>query len=105
MIKIKCIPNNKKPKKEQKIEEKVFCETRADLEERIAKLENRIKIKDDEKGKKCFFDCMINGQKYKTMARYKKNDKTEALEKISEKKRELKKKISSFTEKTFWFQE
>ena len=44
-------------------------ENKGELEQRIAMLENRIKIKEDEKNKFFYFDNNIDGKRGKTMER------------------------------------
>ena len=77
------------PLKPKKVQFKVEIEKQSQLEERIAKLDDKIKIKDNEKDKFLYFDNIILGKRYKTMARYAQNEKEAALEQISEKKRKL----------------
>ena len=77
------------PLKPKKVEFKVQMENQKQLEERIAKLDDKIKIKDNEKDKFLYFDNIILGKRYKTKARYASNEKEAALEQISEKKRKL----------------
>ena len=77
------------PLKPKKVEFKVQIENQKQLEERIAKLDDKIKIKDNENDKFLYFDNIILGKRYKTKARYVNNDKEAALEQISEKKRQL----------------
>ena len=77
------------PLKPKKVQFKVQIEKQSQLEERIAKLDDKIKIKDNEKDKFLYFDNIILGKRYKTMARYAQNEKEAALEQISEKKRLL----------------
>ena len=77
------------PLKPKKVEFKVQMENQKQLEERIAKLDDKIKIKDNENDKFLYFDNIILGKRYKTKARYVNNDKEAALEQISEKKRLL----------------
>ena len=77
------------PLKPKKVQFKVQIEKQSQLEERIAKLDDKIKIKDNEKDKFLYFDNIILGKRYKTMARYAQNEKEAALEQISEKKRKL----------------
>lgn len=76
------------PIKTKKIEYKVNIENKKQLEERIAKLENKLTIKDDEKNKQFYFDAFIDGKRHKTMARYGKTPRDEALKKINKKKQE-----------------
>ena len=77
------------PLKPKKVVFKVQMENQKQLEERIAKLDDKIKIKDNENDKFLYFDNIILGKRYKTMARYVNNDKEAALEQISEKKKQL----------------
>ena len=77
------------PLKPKQVQFKVQIEKQSQLEERIAKLDDKIKIKDNEKDKFLYFDSIILGKRYKTMARYAQNEKEAALEQISEKKRKL----------------
>ena len=77
------------PKKTKKIEYKVTIENKTQLEERIAKLEKKLTIKDDAKNKCWFIDNIIDGKRYKTMARYKETPKDEALTKITVKKQQI----------------
>ena len=76
-------------KQPKKVQFKVQIEKQSQLEERIAKLDDKIKIKDNENDKFFYFDNIILGKRYKTMARYANNAKEAALEQISEKKRLL----------------
>ena len=77
------------PLKPKQVQFKVQIEKQSQLEERIAKLDDKIKIKDNEKDKFLYFDNIILGKRYKTKARYAQNEKEAALEQISEKKRKL----------------
>ena len=77
------------PLKPKKVQYKVEIEKQSQLEERIAKLDDKIKIKNNENDKFFYFDNIILGKRYKTMASYVSNDKEAALEQISEKKRKL----------------
>jgi len=72
----------------------VTIENKKQLEERIAKLENKLTIKDDTKNKCWSIDSIIDGKRYKTMARYGKTSKEEAFEKIKSKKQD---KINELT--------
>ena len=40
------------------------------LEDRIAKLENKLTIKDDTKNKRWFIDSIIDGKRYHSESRY-----------------------------------
>ena len=82
LINIKSNPNIKS----KKIEYKVNIENKKQLEERIAKLESKLTIKNDTKNKYWFIDSIIDGKRFKTMARYGKTPKNEALTKINKKK-------------------
>ena len=77
------------PLKPKKVQFKAEIEKQSQLEERIAKLDDKIKIKDNENDKFFYFDNIILGKRYKTMARYVNNDKEAAHEQISDKKRRL----------------
>jgi len=74
-------------RKTKKIEYKVNIENKTQLEERIAKLENKLTIKDDDKNKRWFFDTIIDGKRHQTTSRYTKCSKEKALEKINKKKK------------------
>ena len=94
LINIKSNPNNKT----KKIEYNVIIENKKQLEERIAKLENKLTIKDDMNNKQFYFDAFVDGKRYKTMARYGKTPKNEALTKINEKKQEEIKELTIYFE-------
>ena len=94
LINIRSNPN----KKTKKIEYKVTIENKKQLEERIAKLENKLTIKDDAKNKCWLIDSIIDGKRFKTMARYGKTSKEEALTKISVKKQEKIKELTVYFE-------
>ena len=85
LINIRSNPN----KKTKKIEYKVTIENKTQLEERIAKLEKKLTIKDDAKNKCWLIDSIIDGKRYKTMARYGKTPKDKALTKINDKKQQI----------------
>ena len=70
-----------------KIEYKVEIENQQQLEERIAKLDGKLKIKDDTKNNYWYIDAVVEGKRHKTMARYNKLSKNDALLNICEKKR------------------
>ena len=93
LINIKSNPN-----KTKKIEYKVNIENKTQLEERIAKLENKLTIKDDTKNKHFYFDAFIDGKRYETMARYGKTPKDKALENINEKKQKIIKELTIYFE-------
>ena len=63
------------PLKVKKVEYNVSIENKKQLDERIAKLENKLTIKDDTKNKQFYFDAFIDGKRHKTMARYEKHQK------------------------------
>ena len=73
-------------KKVNKVEYKVNIENKAQLEERIAILENKLTIKDDTINKQFYFHAFIDGKRHVTKARYEKTPKDKALENINEKK-------------------
>ena len=85
LINIRSNPNIKS----KKIEYKVNIENKKQLEERIAKLEKKLTIKEDTKNKQFYFDTFIDGKRHKTKARYGKTPKNEALTKINKKKQEI----------------
>lgn len=64
------------------------------LEERIAKLENKLTIKDDTKNKRWFIDSIIDGKRYHSESRYIRCSKEDALTKIKSKKQD---KINELT--------
>lgn len=90
MINIKSNPN-KKPKK---VEYKVEIENDKQLKQRIAKLEGKLTIKDDTNNKCLFYETVFEGKRYKTMARYNKKPKEQALKQINEKKQALIEKLT-----------
>ena len=94
LINIKSNPNNKT----KKIEYNVNMENKIQLEERIAKLENKLTIKDDTRNKHFYFDTFIDGKRHKMMARYGKTTKEKALENINKKKQEKIKELTIFFE-------
>ena len=53
------------------------------------KFGDKIKIKDDPANKLVYYDAKIDGKRYKTMARYTKQSKEEALTKITAKQHQL----------------
>ena len=83
-------------KKVKKLEYNVVIENEIQLRERIAMLDKKLTIKDDTNNKNLFFDSMIDGKRYKTMARYSKKPKEEALKQINIKKKELIDKLTIY---------
>ena len=77
------------PLKVKKVEYTVQIENKQQLEERIAKLDKKLTIKDDPVNKTYYYDSIIDGKRYKTMARYGKKQKDKAFEQISTKKQKL----------------
>ena len=53
------------------------------------KFGDKLKIKDDPMNKFLYYDTKIDGKRYKTMARYNKCSKEEALTKITAKQQQL----------------
>ena len=94
LINIKSNPN----KKNKKIEYKVDIENKKQLEERIAKLENKLTIKDDTKNKRWFIDSIIYGKRYHSESRYVRCSKEDALTKINDKKQEKIKELTIYFE-------
>ena len=66
------------------------------MEARIAKLENKLTIKDDTENKLLFYDTIKEGKRYKTMARYNKKPRDKALEQINNKKQKLIKELTVY---------
>ena len=61
-------------------------ETENQLRDRLGqKLGDKLKIKDDPMNKLLYYDAKIDGKCYKTMARYTKQSKEEAMSKITKK--------------------
>ena len=89
LINIKSNPNNKT----KKIEYNVNIENKKQLEERIAKLDNKLTIKDDTINKRWFIDSIIDGKRYHSESRYI-CSKEDALTKIESKKQD---KINELT--------
>ena len=94
LINIKANPNIK-PKK---IEYQVSIENQQQLEERIAKLDNKLKIKDNTKNNFWYIDSVINGERHATKARYTEDTKDDALTNISKKKQEIIGKLTIYFE-------
>ena len=94
LINIKENPNIK-PKK---IEYQVSIENQQQLEERIAKLDNKLKIKDNTKNNFWYIDSVINGERHATKARYTEDTKDDALTNISKKKQEIIEKLTIYFE-------
>ena len=90
LLNIKSNPNNKT----KKIEYNVNIENKKQLEERIAKLENKLTIKDDTKNKRWFIDSIIDGKRYHSESRYIRCSKEDALTRIKSKKQD---KINELT--------
>lgn len=59
------------------------------LQDKIQKLGKTLRIKDDVVSKLLYYDCKVDGKRYKTKARYKKCSKQEALLKITKKQQRL----------------
>ena len=94
LLNVRCNPL----KKAKKVKFQVNIENEKQLRERIEKLEGKIKIKDNTEKKYWYYDTVVDGQRYKTMARYVDEPKEEALEQISVKKQELIKKLTIYFE-------
>ena len=75
-------------KKAKKIMFEVKMETETQLSERIAKLNTKLAIKDDEKNSRFYFDAFVDGKTYQTVEGYNKNTKDKAFDKICKKKQE-----------------
>ena len=85
LINIKSNPNQKT----KKIKYEVHVENKRQLLERIAKLEQRIKIKDNKNKSSWCIDSIVNGKRFQSEAKYIKNSKENAYEKINEKKQKI----------------
>ena len=72
----------------------ILFENKQQLEERIAKLDQKLAIKDDTINKQYYYDSFIDGKRYKTKARYGKTQKEKALEQINDKKQKLIKELT-----------
>ena len=55
----------------------------------VEKFGDKLKIKDDPMNKLLYYDAKIDGKRYKTMARYTKQSKEEAMSKITKKQQQL----------------
>ena len=82
------------PKQTVKIEYKhqAQIETENQMRERLRRkfaIGDKLKIKDDPMNKLLYYDTKIDGKRYKTMARYNKCSKEEALTKITNKQQQL----------------
>ena len=80
------------PKQTVKIEYKhqAQIETENQLRDRLRqKFGDKLKIKDDPMNKLLYYDAKIDGKRYKTMARYTKQSKKEAMSKITKKQQQL----------------
>ena len=71
--------------KQKKFEFKVEIENQQQLEERIAKLDSKLKIKDNVDKNYWYFDAVVEGKRHQTMARYNEHTKNDALLNICEK--------------------
>ena len=85
-------------KKVKKVEYTVNIENKTQLKERIAKLENKLTVKDDTKNKRWFIDNIIDGKRYHSESRYKRCTREEALTKINVKKQEIIKELTIYFE-------
>ena len=77
------------PLKVKKVEYTVKIEHKQQLEERIAKLNKKLTIKDDPVNKFYYYDSYIDRKRYKTMCRYGEKQKDIAFAQISAKKQKL----------------
>ena len=80
------------PKQTVKIEYKhqAQIETENQLRDRLRqKFGDKLKIKDDPMNKLLYYDAKIDGKRYKTMARYTKQSKEEAMSKITKRQQQL----------------
>ena len=72
----------------------VVMESDKQLIARVEQLEGKIVIKDNSDIRQWFYDTVVNGKRYKTMARYKDGSKEAAFERISAKKKQLIKELT-----------
>ena len=85
-------------KKSKKVEYQVMMENKQQLEERIAKLEDKLTIKDDAKNKLFYFDAIIDGKRQHMASKYKRCTKDEALKSITRKQQEKIKELTIYFE-------
>ena len=71
---------------------------RFQLRQRIAKLDEKLCIKDDANNKRWFIDSIINGKRYHSESRYVRCSKEDALEKIKSKKENKIKELTIYFE-------
>ena len=81
-------------RKIKKIEYKVEIENETQFRERIAKLEKKLTIVDDEKNNMFYFNAIFEGKRIATKARYNNNTKDSALQKIKQKKEDKIKELT-----------
>ena len=74
LLNIRCNPK----RKTKKIEYKFEIENETQLKERIAKLEKKLTIVDDEKNNMFYFNAIFEGKRIATKARYNNNTKDSA---------------------------
>lgn len=78
----------------QKVERKEIyykaeLETVKQLQERLRKLGITLRIRDHVVDKLLYYDCIVDGKRYKTKARYNKTPKEEAMSKLTKKQQQL----------------
>ena len=76
-------------KKDKKIEFQVKMENEKQLRERIAKLDKKLTIKDDEKNSILYIDAFVDGKRQRTQARYINCSEDEALDEICKMQQEM----------------
>ena len=81
--------NPSKKRQRKKIEHEVVIESDKQLIARVEQLEGKIVIKDNPNIHQYLFDSVVNGKRYRNVAKYKNGSKDEAFERISAKKRQL----------------
>ena len=78
------------PKQTVKIECKHQAQIETENQLRLRqKFGDKLKIKDDPMNKLLYYDATIDGKRYKTMTRYTKQSKEEAMPKITKKQQQL----------------
>ena len=85
----------KKMDKEIKYQHQAYIESKNELRERLRqKFGDKLKIKDNPMNKLLYYDAKIDDKRYKTMARYNKCSKEEAMSKITKKQQQLIKELT-----------
>lgn len=86
--------NPLKKKQRTKLEHEVVIESNKQLIARIEQLEGKIIIKDNVEKEYWYYDTVVNGKRYRTIAKYNIKLKGDALKQISAKKQKLIKELT-----------